>query len=191
MAMKRDNSSSSLLLLDPDLDSSDDVFDPPAWRPGRFLQFADISLEDEPSVRPVSLPTERAVPGLGDSADGHSHNQATNSFVVQVGLGGLLLLLSFIHLSSVSVCLSVYLLLLLLPSLSLHTILSLFTPRTHARTHALTHTHTSASLSPGFRNCAPPGVSFVGMILLWRDSLQNRIWEGGVCVCVGGGVITH
>ena len=169
MAMKRDNSSSSLLLLDPDLDSSDDVFDPPAWRPGRFLQFADISLEDEPSVRPVSLPTERAVPGLGDSADGHSHTQATNSFVVQVGLWGLLFLLSFFHLS-LCLCLSVYLSVFFFFSpLSLST-KSLFTPpRMHARTHARTHTHrhTSASLPPGFLSCAPPGVSFVGMILLW------------------------
>ena len=83
MMMKRQNSSSSLLLLDPDTDNSD-IFDPPAWRPGRLLQFADISLEDEPSVRPVSLSTERAVPGLGDSANEHSPKQTTNSFVVQV-----------------------------------------------------------------------------------------------------------
>ena len=157
MAMKRDNSSSSLLLLDPDLDSSDDVFDPPAWRPGRFLQFADISLEDEPSVRPVSLPTERAVPGLGDSADGHSHTQATNSFVVQVGLWGLLLLLSLFHLS-LCLCLSVYLSICLSSSsplsLSPQNLSSHHAARTHARTHACTHartharTHTDTHLRP-------------------------------------------
>ena len=62
LTMDRKSSSCSLALLDPELDNSD-VFDPPAWRPGRYLQFADISLEDEPSVRPVSLST-RAVPGL-------------------------------------------------------------------------------------------------------------------------------
>ncbi|KAL8559401.1 hypothetical protein ACOMHN_045198 [Nucella lapillus] len=69
--MERQNSSASLksLSLDSSRDqaefldtccSDSDVFDPPAWRPGRFLQFADIlTVEDEPSVRPVSLPTER------------------------------------------------------------------------------------------------------------------------------------
>ncbi|KAK7505710.1 hypothetical protein BaRGS_00002981 [Batillaria attramentaria] len=64
-SMKRQDSASCLLLLDSEADSCD-VFDPPAWRPGRYLQFADItSAEDEASVRPVSLPTGRLPLGVG------------------------------------------------------------------------------------------------------------------------------
>ena len=86
LMLKRQSSTSSLLLLDPDLDSGD-VFDPPAWRPGRFLQFADISLEDEPGVRPVSLSTQRALPGGcggGGSDDEQCSKEAADSFLVQV-----------------------------------------------------------------------------------------------------------
>lgn len=84
--MKRQNSTSSLLLVEDDLDSSEDIFDPPAWRPGRFLQFADICLEDEPSVRPVSLYTDRTVLGLGDAADDSSSQEttSTSSFIIEV-----------------------------------------------------------------------------------------------------------
>jgi hypothetical protein len=56
----RSASCTSLQLLDSELDNNSDVFDPPLWKPGRFLQFADIALEDEASVRPVSLSAERA-----------------------------------------------------------------------------------------------------------------------------------
>ncbi|XP_076449938.1 uncharacterized protein LOC143286191 [Babylonia areolata] len=78
--MKRQSSATSLRSLldmsrDQDLDSccsDSDVFDPPAWRPGRYLQFADIlTVEEEPSVRPVSLSTERLGPhGLCTGAGG-------------------------------------------------------------------------------------------------------------------------
>lgn len=52
MAEKQD--ADCTLLLD-----SSDFFDPPAWVPGRYLQFADFSSTDEQSTLwPVSLPAE-------------------------------------------------------------------------------------------------------------------------------------
>ena len=92
LMLKRQGSTSSLLLLDPDLDSGD-VFDPPAWRPGRFLQFADISLEDEPGVRPVSLSTQRALPG---GSDDEQCSKEADSFLVQVRGRSLFILSSLV-----------------------------------------------------------------------------------------------
>lgn len=52
MAEKQD--ADCTLLLD-----SSDFFDPPAWVPGRYLQFADFSsTDDQSTLWPVSLPAE-------------------------------------------------------------------------------------------------------------------------------------
>lgn len=87
-SLSRNDSASCLLLLDCESDTFH-VYDPPAWKPGRYLQFADItSVEDEASVRPVSLHTDRLQSlGCGDGSDerGVTSSQDVRLDLVQMG----------------------------------------------------------------------------------------------------------
>ncbi|XP_076470247.1 uncharacterized protein LOC143300450 [Babylonia areolata] len=85
--MQRSNSSASLKLLDPDL-TDEDVFNPPAWLPGRFLQFTDISLDDEQSARSTSCALDRVVPDHEDTSEDfvsfRNEDTLPTSFVVEM-----------------------------------------------------------------------------------------------------------